>query len=330
MAAKAGELEATSKDLAAKVKSAHDEADVFGSGEVDTKLENWVKQQKAQLQKRAKSLEEQLARFEATIRTFKDQGTKKDQAEVKVLGEKAMKRLRAHLKEKKCEPADLFKQIVGGKAKLSADAFVKFVKTLPKAAEEKEGEELSEDDLRRAFGKLDEESTGSVSSDTFNALLRSVMKVLKDVVLTVAFSLTDSKALRRLAAGEAVELLEGPVLEEGLERIRCRTMQDGLEGWATVKGNQGSLFLKEGGHTFKVLRETILTEGFELATAATDAKIHETTRKAKVGELLEVREWGKKQEGTGLTRMRCRMQADGALGWITVLGSTGTRFVDML
>merc|ERR1712151_1155152 len=106
-------------------------------------------------------------------------------------------------------------------------------------------------------------------------------------------------------------------------------MKDGLEGWATIMGNQGTTFLKEGGNTFKVVKETILTESFDISAPTSDKKkVHETTRKLKVGEILEVRQYGKKQEDTGLTRMKCRVQTDGLVGWVTMLGNTGIKFVE--
>ena len=60
--------------------------------------------------------------------------------------------------------------------------------------------------------------------------------------------------MRRLKIGEAVEVLEGPVEEEGLERVRVRTTCDDQEGWVSLKGNQGTKFLQAGGNTFRTSR----------------------------------------------------------------------------
>jgi hypothetical protein len=56
----------------------------------------------------------------------------------------------------------------------------------------------------------------------------------------------DAKMLRKLEAGEAVELLEGPRLEAsvGIMRLRARSERDGVAGWISIAGNQGKPFLK--------------------------------------------------------------------------------------
>merc|ERR1712050_478891 len=43
-------------------------------------------------------------------------------------------------------------------------------------------------------------------------------------------------ALRTLEVGEVFEVLDGPKSEtrEGLERVRCRSLADGTEGWCTL------------------------------------------------------------------------------------------------
>merc|ERR1719145_477152 len=139
-------------------------------------------------------------------------------------------------------------------------------------------------------------------------------------------TIMDSKQLRRLEADEVVEVLEGPMREAAAEvlRVRVRAMRDDAEGWATIAGNQGTVFLREGGGLFKVVKETILTETFSLASdKEATRKLKDTTRKVKEGEVLEVYEWPKKEETSGLTRMRCKVKSDGAIGWVTTTGNQG-------
>merc|ERR1719215_1704139 len=126
------------------------------------------------------------------------------------------------------------------------------------------------------------------------------MKVARESVLTSALSIKESETLRRLEVGEIVEVLLGP-MNEGrvdVQRVKCKAMKDGLEGFTSVRGNQGSEFLREGGAMWKVVGETILTSEFELDGGDKDAK----TRKMKVGEFVEVREWPAKEEKSGLLR----------------------------
>merc|ERR1712060_332424 len=86
----------------------------------------------------------------------------------------------------------------------------------------------------------------------------------------------------------------------------------------------------DGGELFKVVKETIMTPTFELDSAAdkeVSKKVKDPTRKLKDGELLEVREWPKLEEKSGLTRMKCKAMTDGSVGWVTTIGNAGTVFV---
>merc|ERR1711865_249918 len=148
-------------------------------------------------------------------------------------------------------------------------------------------------------------------------------------------SIKESKTLRRLEVGEVVELLEGPQEEESVKvmRLKVKVLKDDLEGWVTRSGNQGTLFLEEGGNVFKVVAETIMTDGFSLDGSdakASTKKLKDTTRKLKVGELVEVREWPSKEEKSGLMRMKCRTRADGLTGWVTTVGNQGTVYLEVV
>merc|ERR1712137_1104348 len=112
-----------------------------------------------------------------------------------------MKRLRTYFAEKKCTPADLFAEIAGTAESIEQDAYAAFIQKIPKAEGEKEDQDLSEEDLQRAFTAFDEEKSGAVSKETFVALLRSLMKVVKDTAMTEKLVLTESKTLRRLETG---------------------------------------------------------------------------------------------------------------------------------
>merc|ERR1712066_1200164 len=99
----------------------------------------------------------------------------------------------------------------------------------------------------------------------------------------------------------------GPVKEEsaGVPRVQVRLMSDGVEGWISVEGNQGTKYLVDCTGNFKVVKETILTDGFDLAEKSATRSLHQQNRKLVVGETVEVREWPKKEEKSGLTRMKC-------------------------
>jgi len=65
-------------------------------------------------------------------------------------------------------------------------------------------------------------------------------------VIHDGFQVKAAQVVRRLEAGETVELIEGPRLEKeiGVMRIKARVETDGAVGWITVKGKQGTVFLR--------------------------------------------------------------------------------------
>merc|ERR1711933_554725 len=106
-----------------------------------------------------------------------------------------------------------------------------------------------------------------------------------------------------------------------------------MGGWLPVAGNQGTVFLVEANNQFRVVKETILTESFELdGGGSKDAtrKLKDTTRKLREGEVVEVREWARKEEKSGLMRMKCKAKSDGSIGWVTTVGNQGTVFLEVI
>merc|ERR1712176_1279230 len=100
-------------------------------------------------------------------------------------------------------------------------------------------------------------------------------------------------------------------------------MKDEIEGWVTLSGNSGTMFLEEGGNLFKVVKDTILTPEFEL-----DAGADKATKKLKQGDVLEVREWPKKEDKSELLRMKCKVSSTGSVGWVTTVGNQGNVYVE--
>merc|ERR1712060_70866 len=116
--------------------------------------------------------------------------------------------------------------------------------------------------------------------------------------------------------------LEGPIREgaTGSTRVRVRVVKDGAEGWATVRGNRGTAFLKEGGSSYRVVTATILTEAIN-PTEKTDGEAE--CPKLTIGEVLDVLEGPRKEESSGLTRLRVKVRSTGSEGWATARGSQG-------
>jgi len=186
-------------------------------------------------------------------------------------------------------------------------------------------ERISFGDASRLFNYLDEEEVGHLTKEQFLSLIRRYMKVVKMSVMTEENS-TKSKPLRRLEEGEVVEVIAGPeAAEEDIPRVKVKAISDGVEGWVTPVGNRGTVFLEDGGNMFKVVKEAIMTIGF-----AIDGGDNSKDKKLKVGEILEAREWAKKEEKSGLMRMKVRVKSDGQTGYVTTTGNTGIVFVEVM
>lgn len=283
---------------------------------------------------------------------LREEGKKKGLAELDALKATVLKLMRYHRMAKKLSTEGLFAAIdTNSDDRIEESEFLKFMATCERVPSKKEGNgdavededadgtlkyfecmpgdgnppKLSEDELARVFNSFDEEDEGHLSKAGFIRLIRHFLKVTKDTVLTDSLAIKEGKNVRRLEPSEVLEVLEGPMKEETVNvgRLRCKMMKDDSEGWVSFSGNAGTVYMEEGGNLFKVVKETIMTDSIDLGEG-----IPAKPRKLKEGELLEVREWPAKQEGSGLTRMMCRARSDGRMGWATTIGNTGITFIE--
>lgn len=196
-------------------------------------------------------------------------------------------------------------------------------------------ERLTDVDVGRIFAYYRIGDEDRITKDDFLRLIRYYMKAVKEIVITDTLAIKESKTLRRADIGEILEVLEGPV-DEGntdLRRVRAKAMADNVEGWVTVESTKGSQFLVEGGSTYKVVKETILTDAFDLSDTADkekSMKLKDVTRKLKPDGLVDVLEWPRKDEQSGITRMQCRTKTDALVGWATTVGNSGIVFLEVV
>jgi len=243
----------------------------------------------------------------------------KESVEVATCQKKAMAMLKHHQKIKDLTTQDMATSLCADEETVTKESFLAFFES----CEKEDGAEapLSED-LGKYFDLLDDESEGFLTKEHMLTLLRTLKKVVKETTITNAAEVSDeSETIAKLEVGDVVELLTEPSEQGELLRAKCRSMKDGAEGWVTLKGNQGSVFLMDGGFVWRVQKETILTKGFDLSTMA------DADRKLSPGELVGLREWMRKDEGSGLMRMKCKTKSDGKVGWATAIGNTGTVFL---
>jgi len=164
--------------------------------------------------------------------------------------------------------------------------------------------------------------TTEVTQERFLELIRLYYKCVKGTVLSENLSIK-SKTVRRLEVGEVLEALEGPAKEEGVgvQRVKCKAVNDDAIGWVTIAGNQGTPFLEPGGNFLSCVKETVLTDGLSVQ----DSK---TVRKIAKGEVIEVLEFIKKDASLDIKRIKGQAKLDGAMGWITVSGNQGTAYLE--
>jgi len=336
MLSKAAEVETAVQEASEKVAAVFKDIESCGAdAKVDEDLTNWFQAEKKKLTIQGKTQEAACGKTTQLLEKFKADANRKDSAEVKVLAAKALEALKKYKADKTLTAGALFDEVAKGAESFGPDEFAAFMCGLPKA-EAEDGKEAApepeSEDWKRAFKQFDEDKTGLVTKQILEAILMVLMKVVKDVAMTESMGIKDTKTVRRLEVGEVVQILEGPIKEETMDvlRVRVKALKDDAEGWTTVAGNQGSMYLKEG-VSFKVIKETILTEGFEIEVPKEEArKIQQSTRKLKPGEIVELRVWGRKQEDTGLTRMKIKVKSDGTVGYVTSVGNTGIKFVEIV
>jgi hypothetical protein len=142
--------------------------------------------------------------------------------------------------------------------------------------------------------------------------------IVQEQPMTKLFKSTGAvEEVRKLEAGEAVLLLEGPKEETfpPETRIKARALSDGAIGWVTLKGAT----VKKWSPYYKVL----------VAGPAHDTRAIEgaqVLRETSVGEVIEWLE-GPVEEGQEL-RIKARLQKDGVTGWVSIKDAEGKRLMD--
>lgn len=186
------------------------------------------------------------------------------------------------------------------------------------------GDEFSAAALGRLFVDLSD-GHSSCSKDDFLRCIKLFYKCVKETAVTDGLSLKESKVVRRLEVKEVVEILEGPVKDDGFDvmRVRAKALKDSTEGWITLAGNRGTAFLAKGGHLFKVIKETTLTRNIRVEEGG-------ASKDVPVGSILEMHEVPREEPESGLTRMKAKVQSDHTVGWVTTMEPPKKMFVEVL
>merc|ERR1712113_544491 len=168
--------------------------------------------------------------------------------------------------------------------------------------------------------------------------------VKQEITLRPTQTLGDEEEVRKLEAGELVEMLQGPRSERpaAVARVRGRALGDGKEGWLTLQPNNSKLCTPY----YRCLQSAALKSQFPSSSSSSEvqqaapesstsnANSAETQqdaggqgkemqlRELVVGEILELME-GPRQGGSDTMWIRVRAEEDGVTGWAAIQGSTG-------
>jgi DNA repair exonuclease SbcCD ATPase subunit len=132
-----------------------------------------------------------------------------------------------------------------------------------------------------------------------------------------------SAALRALAAGEVLELMEGPREDTPVPevRLKCRASSDGKEGWMTVSSGSGENASQSS--NFYVCKSLIAM------TDVADLKTCKVQKKVVVGEVLQEITSERPDKDSDINRLKFKSLKDGKEGWVSVKGNQGTIYLEV-
>jgi len=223
--------------------------------------------------------------------------------------------LREEVRRRGMNNEDLFALLVQpSEERISEDAFCKHLESL-------EGLSLKPEQALLLCRHIEADGIGRRK---FCAFLQQFYVVVKAIAITDEFNVSKAKILRTADVEEVIEVLEGPCIDErlGLTRIRGRSLSDSMDGWVSVRGNQGTPFLQKVVKPFYACtKETVLERDFK---SEGDTAI----RTLKVDEVLELIEGPRKEQYSPALRVRGKACKDGTMGWFTVRDRKGTIFAE--
>merc|ERR1719375_2677011 len=138
------------------------------------------------------------------------------------------------------------------------------------------------------------------------------------IAMTDLFELKDCKVLKKVTVGETLQIIGDHAGKQDerrdITRLRFRSVRDGKEGWVSLKGNQGTVYLEVSKSHYVV--ESAVT----LRTESQEGS--EALRQLEVGEAVEVVEPPVENQPPSKMIIYVRAVSDGKCGWI--IFSSGT------
>jgi|EP00927_Polykrikos_kofoidii_P053582 hypothetical protein len=227
---------------------------------------------------------------------------------VKAAAKKARSAIQASARNSSKTYDTLFGQISGGKAEITEAQFSAFIKKIPSHG-------MNADQMSMAFKDF---GPFGLRKANFVKALQEFCSCARSIAITDSFSLESSSTVRKLEAGEVFEILEGPQedQEAQISRVRGRALRDGVVGWVTVQGNQGTPFLKASEKPFLTTTETLPLQS-EIPTSS------KTVKQLGVDEVLELLEGPREHVPGAELFLQGTASSDRKEGWITLRESDG-------
>eukprot|EP00927_Polykrikos_kofoidii_P001028 TRINITY_DN10374_c0_g1_i1.p1 TRINITY_DN10374_c0_g1~~TRINITY_DN10374_c0_g1_i1.p1 ORF type:complete len:1956 (-),score=521.59 TRINITY_DN10374_c0_g1_i1:151-5910(-) len=208
--------------------------------------------------------------------------------------------LRTYGQTKQLSPEVLFNEISKDADKLTSEQLREFLSKIPDAP------------LKAGQLDLGLERFSGLTKVEFLEVIQEYQRCVKEIAITSKEMIKESKTLRKLAVGEMVEIVDPEKKDaQGMWRARCRAVTDGVEGWVTTRGNQGTNFLEKCSKPYYTCQQEV---PFHSAFESSSSEI----RKLRLNEVLEVLEGPRKEAASETQRMRCKAQSDGKSGWVTM------------
>jgi len=137
------------------------------------------------------------------------------------------------------------------------------------------------------------------------------------IAMTDTFDIKTCNVVRKVDVGEALEVIARESKEDAeveIKRLQFRAVRDGKEGWITLKGNQGTVFVEPSKSHFTMDKNVVLR-----AAAAADSKVIRTLKK---GEVFLTSEEPIEEQPAARMVVRARAVQDGMTGWVLWSGSS--------
>jgi len=210
--------------------------------------------------------------------------------------------LRKHIQSAGTSPHALFDQLSKGSSSLTMQALQGFLKSIV-------SDKLTP--ARQDMALQQYASTG-ISKLNFLVATQEFLECAKEIAITTKFDVKDSVSIRKLEVGEVVEVIGETTSEKnGLDRVNCRALNDQIEGFVTLRGNQGTAFMKPSVKPFHLCQ-------VEAPLFKTCDSSGEEVCRLKPGDVLELIQGPTAEAVVEVQRVRGKCSKDGKMGWATL------------